>query len=165
MNLSERLREVLAYDPVNIFTWKKPTSNRVKVGAVAGTPLGEYREISIDGIRILRHVAVWVYHTGEYPSNEIDHKDRDKSNDRFENLRVVPARAYNQANSGPRQNNKLGVRGVTFHTSTGKYHASITLRGKWTYLGLFQTVDEASAAYQEASRKFYGEFAASPQVS
>lgn len=41
------------------------------------------------GRRLRRSHIVWFLCTGEWPSKEIDHEDRDTANDQFENLREV----------------------------------------------------------------------------
>jgi len=44
-------------------------------------------------------------------------------------------------------------------TKSGKYVASISVGGKKRYLGVFATIEEASAAYARAAKKAFGAFA------
>jgi hypothetical protein len=53
---------------------------------------------------------------------------------------------------------KLGVKGV-WKTRYGKYAAEIRVDGEKTYLGNFETLDEASAMYEKTARKAFGSFA------
>ena len=41
-------------------------------------------------------------------------------------------------------NNSTGVKGVSFHKASGRYHARIQRNGKVTSLGYFDTIEEAS---------------------
>lgn len=70
-----RLKEILHYDPESgVFTWIMPTSNRVKAGDVCDTvgPIG-YIVIGVLGKRRYAHRLAWLYMTGEWPSDQVDH--------------------------------------------------------------------------------------------
>jgi hypothetical protein len=69
-----RLREVLHYDPITgIFTWLVSLSNHV--GKVAGSLDGTGRvRIRVDGREYGAHRLAWLYMTGNWPVNEIDHR-------------------------------------------------------------------------------------------
>lgn len=151
-----RLKEVLKYDPeTGQFTWLVSTSNRVKVGAVAGYSRWDgYVCIRIDGILYLSHRLAWLYMTGEWPENEIDHRDLDKSNARWENLRPA-TRQQNAANMATWS--ATGFKGV--HKDGKGYGARIKIDGKKKYLGYFLTPEEANAAYVKAANDAFGEFA------
>jgi len=86
-----------------------------------------------------------------------DHKDGNKLNCRRSNLRGATS-AQNKANTGPRKTNKLGVKGVG-RWPNGRYTARITVNRKQIHLGYFDTIQEASDAYFEAAKRYYGEFA------
>lgn len=45
--------------------------------------------------------------------------------------------------------------GVSYHKKTGKYQASIGIRGKYTYIGLYSTQEEAALAYDEKALEFH----------
>lgn len=87
---------------------------------------------------------------------QIDHKDRNGLNNTRANLRIA-TQSQNSANSKVRSTNKLGVKGV--YQQDGRYRANITVNGKRHDLGMFVTLEEARAAYMEAAKKYFGEFA------
>ena len=94
--------------------------------------------------------------TGECdPSKEVDHIDHDGSNNRLDNLRIVD-RINNMRNIGLGKTNKTGIIGVSLkYTRTGKlrYSANIMVNYKSINLGIFDTIEEAAAAREEANIK------------
>jgi hypothetical protein len=71
--------------------------------------------------------------TGEYPDRkfEMDHKDRDRSNNRFSNLRLATT-SQNQANVGLRKDNISGFKGVSWEKAQNKWRATIAAGGERT---------------------------------
>ena len=112
----------------------------------------------IDGHSFRAHRLAWLYVHGRWPAEQIDHIDQNTSNNRLNNLREATA-SQNKANKSPRRNNLLGVRGVSREKGGRKFRAAITKDGHRLYLGAFGTVKAASAAYQKAANKLFGEFA------
>lgn len=162
----ERLRALIDYNPeTGSMVWKISTSNRNPVGSEAGTIMKHgYRHISIDGKRYLAHRLAWFYFHGSWPK-EIDHIDRDRSNNKLANLRLA-TRSQNSMNKGTRSDNKSGVTGVTLHKGSQKWRATIHKDGKQVQVGMFETIEEAAKAYQEAANEMHGEFANSkPEVN
>jgi hypothetical protein len=94
--------------------------------------------------------------TGDEPPETIDHKDTNKANDRWSNLRAATPSGQNW-NSGLQSNNTTGRRGVS-RSRRGKYRSYITLGGKQKWIGVFDTVDEAGKAHDAAAREIAGEF-------
>jgi len=56
---------------------------------------------------------------------------------------------------GPRKDNKSGFLGVCWHPQARKWRARIQLRGKSHDAGLYDTPEEAYAAYVAAKRKLH----------
>lgn len=158
-----RLKALLHYDPeTGVFTWLpgKGGKGRPLVPRQAGgIDTQGYRRIWIDGHFYRASHIAWLYMTGEFPPRQIDHTDRDRSNEIWGNLRLA-TQSENKANSGIYRNNILGVKGVRRHRN-GRYEARLRLNGKLVYLGCFKTIEEAKAVYDAAAITHFGEFARS----
>lgn len=154
----ERLKELLHYDPdTGIFCWRVTNSNRAVAGTECRSLNGKgYVQIGVDGRRYEAQRLVWLYMTGEWPPHMVDHADMDPTNNRWANLRSATY-AENMANSRALRTNSLGVKCV--RKRSGRFQSHITIDGKQRFLGSFATVDEASAAYEAAAQKAFGEFA------
>lgn len=150
----ERLREFLVYNQqTGVFTRRK-NHGTAKEGEVAGwlEPHG-YIKISIAGRKYYAHRCAILFVTGKWPDQCVDHIDGNRANNSYENLRCVDHKTNLQNLRCARSDNKTGVLGVCFNVGAGKYMAECKGdSGKRQYLGLFNTVDEASAAYILAKR-------------
>lgn len=85
----------------------------------------------------------------------VDHIDGNGLNNQKANLRLVSPRE-NQWNSRRRGN---GRKGVCRATRRGYWRARILVNGKRIHLGTFNSEEEAAAAYAEAAKLHFGEFA------
>jgi hypothetical protein len=101
------------------------------------------------------HRIVWKMMTGEEPPETIDHKNMSRADNRWTNLRAATAEQQ-QWNSRKRKPSALGKRGV--HQVKNRFQAMICKNGVKQHIGLFKTVEEASAAYETAARQLHGEF-------
>ncbi|BBH45511.1 hypothetical protein KU43P_19880 [Pseudomonas sp. KU43P] len=61
-------------------------------------------------------------------------------------------------NTGMRRNNTSRFKGVSFIARLSKFRAYIVENRKQINLGLFARVEDASAAYEEAAERLFGEF-------
>jgi hypothetical protein len=73
------------------------------------------------------------------------------------------SRLNQSRNTGPRRkakkSNASKFKCVSFHKKLGKWRARITDNGKRISLGCFDSETEAAAAYNEAAKRIFGEFA------
>lgn len=151
-----RLREALNYNPeTGTFTWLIRTSNRISVGDRAGRDNGNgYRRISIDGQSYYEHQLAWLYVYAEWPENEVDHIDGVGTNNKISNLRHG-THTENSQNLSLRSTNKSGMIGVSWSKLHLKWEAYITVNFKKKYLGLFDDLEAAGAAYLNAKKELH----------
>lgn len=150
----ERLTELFNYDKDSgVFTRRVTTNNRAKAGSVAGSMARNgYLYVSIGRRKYIMHRLAWLYVTGEWPKNDIDHINGIRSDNRIANLRDV-SRAENIQNTrAAKSNSTSGLLGVTFDRARNKWAAAITTDGKITHLGRFDEKHEAHKSYIEAKR-------------
>lgn len=154
---SDRLKHLLAYDPsTGVFIWNV-ASGKARKGSRAGslTPRG-YRMIRFDGKAYQAHRLAWFYMNDAWPKKDIDHINGEPDDNTWTNLREATC-SENCANRKKTRFNKSGFKGVTKYYH--KWDARICVNGVKYYLGLFDTAEEAHAAYMVAARKHFGDYA------
>jgi hypothetical protein len=152
-----RLQELLHYDPeTGVWTWKVDLG-RARTGSIAGGINSEgYRKICIAGQRYCSSCLAYLYMKGHWPPELMDHRDLNRANDAWSNLRPA-SYSENVANRARTISNHTGFKGVTPHWK--QYQARISCEGKEYYLGLFATPELAHSAYIAAATQLHGEFA------
>ena len=88
----------------------------------------------------------------------VDHIDGNGLNNQRCNLRLC-TNAENLMNRGANKNNTSGYKGVTWHKKISKWQSQIMLNRKNIKLGYFSDKTDAARAYNEAAKKYFGEFA------
>ena len=152
---STRLRELLHYNPdTGIFTRRVGVKGRA-VGSAVGTKsnLG-YTCCTVEGHRCFAHRLAWCYVYGYWPDGELDHINGVRDDNRISNIRLSNRVENNLNKHGPRADNKSGFRGVVAHKN--RWRADFQADGVQQYLGLFDTAEEAYAAYLAAKAKRCG---------
>ena len=118
-----RLKELFYYDRHTGLFIRKVTKGGQKKGTFSGSDQGEgYLRIRVDGKRYLSHHLAWLYIYGELPICEMDHINRDRSDNRIRNLRLED-REINTRNVGVRKDNKTGMDGVSWCKTHQKWLA------------------------------------------
>lgn len=93
-----------------------------------------------------------------YPKEgEVDHKNRNKIDNRKINLRIA-SRSQNNANKLPKKFTSI-FKGVSWHKGTMRWRATITKNRKQTHLGFYDNEKDAAKAYNLKAIEIYGEFA------
>lgn len=131
----------------------------VTKGAIASriNPTTGYRDTRLFRKVYQTHRLIFLLHH-EYTPQYVDHIDGNPLNNRIENLRPC-TKSQNACNQKLRSNSKSGVRGVSWISRNSKWVARVGIEGKQLYLGLFDTIEEATNAVEKARQKHYGEFA------
>jgi HNH endonuclease len=141
------LREAFQYDALGgHLIWRR----KKRHGRIAGH-LNNEGYIAVDlrwkGVRhqLLAHRIIWALLTGEWPETIIDHRNGATTDNRQENLRAAnhSESAHNTALSEFAGTSAVGR----------KWQARICVNRRYVYLGLFDSREQAHAAYLEARAK------------
>ena len=164
----EILKELIHYDPeTGVFTWKfrelkwftsnwnyNIWNNKYPNSICGITPMSDgYLRVSILGKSYKQHVLAFLYMTGNFPNNMVDHEDGVKSNNKWSNLREA-TNSTNQKNAKISGRNKTGCVGVSFCKSSNKYKTFVMNNNSKLHLGYFDTLEEAVLVRKEAEIKY-----------
>lgn len=159
MLTQERLKELVHYDPsTGIFMRIARTTSFARMKEPMGSVDSHgYLWASVDGKNHRLHRLAILYVTGVMPprSMDVDHKSMIRTENWFDNLRCVSRSVNMQNKQKPSSNNKSGFIGVFLHKQLQRYTAQIRFNGKNKHLGMFDTPEQAHAAYMEAKRKHH----------
>lgn len=150
------VKELFDYHKDGYLIWRKAPRRGIAAGSRVGYCRKDgYWVVTLRGYggSYLLHRLIFLWHNGWCP-DLVDHEDKDHTNNRIENLRELD-KSGNMHNS----NKSLGgvpYRGVSFKKRTNKYEAYFTHLGDRTYLGSFNTAEEASAAYTAKKKEVVG---------
>ena len=152
MRLSQSdLKSMLEYHPDGYFVWKIGGKGRSK-GSRAGSSKGkEYEQICLNRTLYSTHRLVFLWHHGRFPM-QTDHINRDRYDNRIENLREVTE-----------QQNKMNRRGSSDHKNVyprgvGKWQVAVGLNGKKHYGGTYADLKEAKEKAEQLRNKLHGEY-------
>lgn len=152
---AERLRELLHYEPeTGVFTRRTSTGGR-NAGEVAGTNKDGYVQIAVGGRVYRAHRLAWLYVHGEWPPGPIDHRNRERSDNRIANLRILTNAENMQNRVRPRSDSGSGLMGAFYNRKTGKWVSKIKRDGHLQLLGYFPTPEAAHAAYMAAKAQVH----------
>jgi len=143
---AEYLHQLFIYQPeTGLLVNKIDRKGGVKAGEVAGCINQGYRNVKIDGTAYRAHRIVWKMAYNEDPADDIHHGKGGPLDNRLENLSVLTHRENCSIERTEASGLPVGVR-----RDKGRYKAQITIAGKPTHLGNYDTPEAASAAYQKA---------------
>ena len=143
----------IKYDEGKLYVWREKQGNQklknpdwLELKGYVDKSIG-YRRVMINYKLLLYHRVVYFVHNQNWNiydssmDNQIDHIDRDRSNNNIENLRVVThlQNMWNQDRKG-----------YCFDKSNGNYKVYINVDGKRKSLGYFENEDDARNAYLNA---------------
>ena len=163
----EYLHQCFDYDPVTgLLQWKQrpekhfqnvrsfKTTTKRYAGQIAGSlSVYGYVLIHLDGKEVHASRIIYKMHHLVDPGI-IDHKDRDRTNNKLANLRNVTNIQNARNRSETRETRCLpGVK-----TVGRKFQARIGTERRYIHLGTFNTAEQAHTAYRNASIRLFGEF-------
>ena len=118
-----------------------------------------YRLTRLNKVLLRNHHIVWFFETGEWPQFEIDHKDNDTGNNKFDNLR--PADRKKQGRNQKLQKRREGKWKGVHQSSSGKWYVKIKHNRK-NVTGLpgdLTCPREAAMIYNIWAEKLFGPYA------
>lgn len=108
--------------------------------------------------RFFVHRVIWKMVAEAEPPETIDHRDGDRKNNRWVNLREANDH-LNGGNARPHVDAKSPLKGAFLGANGRRWTAQICVKRKRHHLGYFDTAEDAHAAYAKAAAKYFGEFA------
>lgn len=151
---AQRLRELVSYDAATgEFAWLVKRGN-AELGSSAGyINSNGYRVIRLDGVRYRAHRLAWFFVHGVWPSENVDHINGDRADNRIANLRDITQAENLQNQKRAHNRSKTGLLGAW--PSGDRFQSCIRVNGKYHELGRFDTAEEAHAAYLAAKSKLH----------
>jgi hypothetical protein len=143
------LDSILRYDTqTGELFWRVSPARNVKAGSKAKSRCGiGYLEVTIDRTRYKQHRIVWRMVTGEDPGElTIDHINRNRSDNRFENLRLATTK---------QQGYNRGAKGCWFHKRDNCWASAIKTDSGIKHLGSFDCPVMARIAYLDAKKQYH----------
>lgn len=101
------------------------------------------------------HRVAFLYMTGEWPRNEVDHINGCRHDNSWSNLRDVSSRVNKENFRRPRIDNQCGKLGVCFFKPAKRWKAEIQVDKERIHLGYRRTKEEAAELYLEAKRRLH----------
>ena len=142
----EYVQKLFSYNPETGILTRKVTisNNAVKFSEVGYLSKG-YLTFRINYKRYLVHRIIWLHVYGKFPTGQIDHINRNKTDNRLCNLREVTPQA-NLINKDVRSDNTSGVTGVSKLKDSNKWFVRINVNKQNKYLGSFDSFEDAVRA-------------------
>ena len=150
----ERLHQLFVYDASTGQFINRITRPNALAGNIAGSlTRSGYLEIGVDGKSFYAHRLIWMYVYGAWPTGVIDHINCIKTDNRIENLRDVSHAINCQNVKRAHSDSKIKFLGVAKNHK--RFLSQITVKGRYVYLGTFDTPEEAHNVYIEAKRSLH----------
>ena len=151
------IRRVLAYCPeTGRFTWLVQRGTK-RPGSAAGSNLDSYHAVTVAGTTFRSHRLAVLFMTGCFPDRhmDVDHRDGNKRNNAWVNLRVVTRTVNTQNLQRAHKSNRSGLLGAHWNSQESKWQSHIKINGVNVYLGRFDTAQKAHEAYMTQKRKHH----------
>lgn len=153
MLTQEVLKELIYYNPdTGKFRWKVYRNYNAKKGQIAGYQRNGYIIIGINGTLYLAHRLAFLYMTGEWPNDQVDHINNKGIDNHWNNLRNATNRENSCNQTNPKSNNESGYLGVCF-IKDGKRNKRWRAKFGNIFIGYYSTAKEAADAYLKEKSK------------
>jgi hypothetical protein len=140
----EYVKQLFDYHEDGYLIWKidKGSAKKGDVVGCISESRGGYIVTRVDNRIYLIQNIIWLYHGNKLNKKNymVDHRDRNRINNRIENLRYI-SHSNNMMNTGLRVNNTSGITGVNFNKYKG-WQARIGAAAR-CFLGSYESKEEA----------------------
>ena len=151
----ERLLELVSYNAETGYFINKIRRGCNGIGVVCGTVDGHgYISIMIDRSYYAAHRLAWFYVTNKWPETGIDHRNRIRTDNSWNNLRLA-TKSENGQNQNLSSANTSGYTGVTWSSTANKWCAQIGINKRQHNLGYYDLPEDASSAYLNAKLELH----------
>lgn len=150
IEFEQNLKSLFRYDPDTGFIfYKRPIKGRKRpLNEPAGSVgVQGYLQVCSQGRQLKAHRLAWFLHYGVWPEGQIDHINKDKADNRIENLRQ--GSSVNQHNRVTKVAQSGLVGAHKSNKPTRPFCSSIKIEGAKKFLGYFKTAEEAHQAYMK----------------
>lgn len=138
--------QFLAYDPLTGFLYKRAPVTLLPTGMPVGRlDTKGYLRTRIDGVDYKNHRLAWLLFYMQWPTQEIDHINGIRADNRIKNLRDVSARVNGLNRQQAMKNNVVGVLGVS-PSKRGRFVVQLKV-GPLHLRAECATLEEAAATY------------------
>lgn len=150
--------EWLAYDSLTgELRWLKGRGRGAKGRRAGRRTKNGYINVGLFGFVISAHRLAWLLHFGEWPPENLDHRNRQRDDNRIDNLRLLPQQ-LNAQNRLAARCSRSGLIGASWKSRLGRWAGQIRVNGKQKHLGYFGSAADAHAAYMAAKQRLHAGF-------
>lgn len=161
---ADLLRDRLSYDPTSgCLTWRHAPSrhergNRRWAG-VEATHISKrgYLQVRIDGKLYQAQRVIWKMVTGSDPVNEIDHRARNRTNNKWDNLREADRSQQLHNKSYKRRTSQL-PRNIYRDPRTHKFQVYVNRGGRRLSRGGLPSLEDALRVRSQLINEMYGPY-------
>lgn len=151
----EYLQSLFDYRDGELY-WKISKQKIIK-GSKAGTlHHSGYVYLRINGKHYASHRLIFMMFNGYLPEF-IDHIDRNKSNNKIENLRAT-TKQQNSFNANLSKANSSGIKGVSWHKKDKKWQVYLSVNKKLKNFGSYYDLNLAKFVAETMRYKYHKEF-------
>ena len=152
----DKLKSLLTYSrATGEFTWKVSRGSVMRGDRAGSLDRAGYIDICIDRLYYRASRLAWFYCKGVWPSFEIDHKNGQRADNRFRNLRDVTTTVNQQNIRKAHADSWSGFLGVHWMPRKQRWQARISVDGRRIFLGYFKTAEAGHQAYLRYKRQHH----------
>lgn len=104
------------------------------------------------------HRLAFLYMRGEFPPDDVDHKNLVRHENWWSNLRPA-TRSQNKFNCGPHADNATGIKLISRDKRHKRYQVQSNVNGKARWFGYYKKLDDAIDVAAQVMLTFHSDFA------